>query len=614
MTRRRSPTAARALGFPFAAWLGGLALLVAVVGFAPVNRTQEARVLETAREMAAGPAVDWLIPKLNGRPRLRKPPGAYWASAVAFRVFGTGERVGRLPVVLAFGGTLGLTYLTARRLFGRRAALVATLALPGMWLAFKEGLLAETDGYATLGVTAAVYAILRAADVRSPLPVRPGRRREGGFDRRERLESPQPPSLTLPRAYTGEGTGWTHVVGVCLALTVLAKGPPAAFPVLFWVGLCAVRGQWRSLVRFVTRGGLLTAVVLAVPWFVYVARHSTAEGQLSEDLLNSADGGDHHGPPWQYVPLLFQATLPWTAVWGAGVWMAAGRLWRGRAAGRAAGVSAAGASAGFGRGVLLSIRHAADAPATGGLVTLLVWAAAVLVPLSCWGNKQFHYLLPVLPPTAILVGWAVAAAQRRRPWAKAAAVALAATAVLVAVVAGGATAALLRHPPPHATPNPTADLTLAGLWLSSVVLLALAVRAGRLRPTRELSAAAALLAFTAVFLGQAWVPATGGSPSRRTALRLLADYPAARFGVRGSELPVMSWSIRREVPALDAAAIAARPADLVVLDQQQADEGEPAVPDGYVEVRRFRQRENTLHAYVATGSPLAGPRVDVDVR
>jgi hypothetical protein len=38
---------------------------------------------------------------------------------------------------------------------------------------------------------------------------------------------------------------------------------------------------------------------------------------------------------------------------------------------------------------------------------LLLWAAAIFVPLCVWGNKQAHYLLPLLPPLMILVGWLV---------------------------------------------------------------------------------------------------------------------------------------------------------------------------------------------------------------
>src|SRR5689334_19732982 len=84
------------------AWLGVLILMLTMLGGPPVQRTQEARVLETAREMLAGEGLrDWLIPHLNGQIRLEKPPLAYWLAAVAFKIGGISESVGRMPFALS---------------------------------------------------------------------------------------------------------------------------------------------------------------------------------------------------------------------------------------------------------------------------------------------------------------------------------------------------------------------------------------------------------------------------------------------------------------------------------------------------------------------------------
>src|SRR5438132_1349654 len=81
----------------FALWVLSGALLLLFLSSAPVQRTQEARVLETAREMLGKDARDWIIPKLNGQIRLRKPPIAYWLSAVSFKLFGISAAAGRIP-------------------------------------------------------------------------------------------------------------------------------------------------------------------------------------------------------------------------------------------------------------------------------------------------------------------------------------------------------------------------------------------------------------------------------------------------------------------------------------------------------------------------------------
>src|SRR5206468_6249904 len=82
-------------------WIVSLVLLIALLSAAPVRRTQEARVLETAREMIGGGARAWLVPHLNGHVRLEKPPLAYWLAAASFKILGAGDFAGRLPNALA---------------------------------------------------------------------------------------------------------------------------------------------------------------------------------------------------------------------------------------------------------------------------------------------------------------------------------------------------------------------------------------------------------------------------------------------------------------------------------------------------------------------------------
>src|SRR5207245_6023933 len=82
-------------------WLLAAVPLLAFLGSSPVQRTQEARVLETARQMLGKPARAWLLPKLNGEYRIRKPPLAYWMAAGSFRALGVNELSGRLPTAIA---------------------------------------------------------------------------------------------------------------------------------------------------------------------------------------------------------------------------------------------------------------------------------------------------------------------------------------------------------------------------------------------------------------------------------------------------------------------------------------------------------------------------------
>jgi 4-amino-4-deoxy-L-arabinose transferase-like glycosyltransferase len=123
-----SPVAARSPAQPDrAGWWADSALLVLVcavlylpglwsVGLSTWHEAQRALV---AREMHA--AGEWIVPLINGRPYLAKPPLFYWCQLVLAPVFGgaTDERV--LRTAAALWGTLGVVaaYVVGRALARR---------------------------------------------------------------------------------------------------------------------------------------------------------------------------------------------------------------------------------------------------------------------------------------------------------------------------------------------------------------------------------------------------------------------------------------------------------------------------------------------------------------
>ena len=443
-------------------WVLGGAVMLATFWAPPLVRTQEARVLETAREMLGAPGRQWVIPLTNGAVRLRKPPLAYWLSAGAMAVFGVSTAAGRVPEVVAAWLTLGLTFAVARRLFGQRAALLAAGAMLGSRLFLKYALLAETDALAMALVTCGVWLILQIdgrmhgrmnvrlderPDARLdagrggewPLadPVLAGPRvRAGmagmagtagtagvaeavGVDRvGVRIETDTVPGIgTLP----GRGVGWRfHALAACVALAALAKGPPAGYLVLFLLFIAVLRRDGRVVWRFFTGGAIVTLVLLAVPWFAAVY-FSPDAGQLIDDAHNSVVGGSGHAASFlTYIPQLAQATLPWTIVWLAALLMCLPALLEGATRWRAARVPQTNVAAKAASSVDQAAEQGlpddsradarvGDAASTDarGLLVLAGWGGVILVPLCLWGNKQIHYLLPLMPATFCLVGWAL---------------------------------------------------------------------------------------------------------------------------------------------------------------------------------------------------------------
>jgi 4-amino-4-deoxy-L-arabinose transferase-like glycosyltransferase len=300
-----------------------LIIMLAFVGHPPVQRTQEARVLQTAREMLGG---DWLIPHLNGEIRLEKPPLAYWLAAIAFKIGGVSEGIGRVPFAAAAWLTVVLIYFAGRWMANERTGMLGGAVLLGMWMFSRHGRLAETDVLATLFVTASSVAIWR---------------------------------------------GWHRTSAAMIGATMMAKGLPAAFPLLFLIALAGATRDWKLLWRWTKSGAPLIALAIGTPWFIYAA--ATVGGEkFAIETERGLRGLQHANSPFQYFPQLFVATLPWSVAVIIAIVVAVQR-WR-------------------------QDEHAR---------ALLLWFCTIFVPLLFAGQRQLHYLMPSLPPLALLAGWLI---------------------------------------------------------------------------------------------------------------------------------------------------------------------------------------------------------------
>lgn len=272
--------------FLIGAWgVFGIMLLI-LLGHHDVNRAQEARVLETARQMLDADWRGWLIPTLNGEPRLRKPPLCYWYTAMSYRLFGVNEFAGRLPTLLIGWLAVGVTFLLARDIAGNRVptardlqrGFFAAVALATSFFFIRYARSAETDAPTMLGTAAAFWAILRSQ--------------------------------------TGSKQ-WLHLAAAGMALSALTKGPPAIYPLVFMAILSIAARSTALLRRFVTSGAVATAAVLSLTWWLYVVTQPAGE-QVADELRVIATGFNHFGLFYEYVPKLMGALLPWTPFYLAG--------------------------------------------------------------------------------------------------------------------------------------------------------------------------------------------------------------------------------------------------------------------------------------------------------
>ena len=325
-------------------WLIVIALCAVVffagLGRAPIGRIQEARVLETAREMLE--SRDFVVPRLNGQPRLQKPPLTYWLAAGGYLIAGDAS-AGAGRVYSAAAGTLGVLLLLAYGSFtGRSQAgfwAASILATSRLWL--RHARLAETDVLLSLAIAAALLAFFVAFDQTS--------------DAHRRI-------WVL--------AGWTGVAVACLA-----KGPAGllALPIAL---VCGTVHRGRSSLRVLFNPlGILLFLATVTPWFLLVTlREEGAPSVFWHEIAVIASGSVHG------YALLYSVFYYLLRVWpDFGPWSLLLPL-----------------------AVPAAIRAFRSDPLAR---CSALWVAVMFFQLQVVGSRQPHYLLPAIPGLALLTGW-----------------------------------------------------------------------------------------------------------------------------------------------------------------------------------------------------------------
>lgn len=287
---------------------------------------------------------DWIIPRYLGESRYFKPPLMYWCSATSALLMGWSEFALRLPCVLASVATWTIVAHAAARRSGRRAGYWTAVVGATSFGPNIAGKLMLADSYLLLFLSVAIVTWLDGI---------------GGA-----------------RRSTKAGC----VFWIAIGLAVLAKGP-AALAVLVPLGLVMLLTEPPSGTSIAGRLRCLwpgprwyLAPLIALPW--YLAAAATDWDAFKADFLavhflarltQSMEG--HAGFPGYY--LLTGLILLWP--WAGLVPSVLVTAWRDR-------------------------RHD---PMTR---RLLIWLIAPWPLFELIQTKLPHYVLPLFPPLAILVG------------------------------------------------------------------------------------------------------------------------------------------------------------------------------------------------------------------
>jgi 4-amino-4-deoxy-L-arabinose transferase-like glycosyltransferase len=315
-----------------------LALVVCSVAVRQPAPADETRYLAVAWEMWS--QGELLVPHLNGVPYSHKPPLLFWLIHAGWAVLGVGSLWPRLVPALFALATIGLTFRLASRLWPDRPR----VAIIAAWI------LTGSLGWAVLTTVLLFDMLVAFTTCWGVLSL-----------------------LSVDRS--GRQLGWI-AVALALASGVLAKGPVALLHLLPVALLGAV---WRDAEGQSTRTwfvGLVAAITGALAMVALWALPAAARGGavyadaiLWGQTTSRLTGAVAHPRAWYwYLAALTLVLFPWL-LWPP--------LWR----------------------ALGGVRRGCRDP---GVRLCLAWLLPVLAALSMIGDKQPHYLLPVLPAFALV--------------------------------------------------------------------------------------------------------------------------------------------------------------------------------------------------------------------
>jgi hypothetical protein len=253
----------------------------------------------------------------------------------------------RLPALLAAGLTVFAAAELGRLLLGRIAGAATTGVVTATSMLFLDfARLAAPDTYLALWVTAANLLLARAIFMR------------------ER---------------------WLGCcgAGLCIGLAFMSKGPVALLQTLAPVAVFILIDRWRRPAdeRVPLRhwlASILTGVILflgvAMPWPLLMLARVPGVTQIWLGEVTRVDAADPRPDRW-YASLLFvRHFMPWTLWFLLGLFGVAGSLWR----------------------------------KERSRVDLAFWLFVVPVAvMACFSERKPRYILPMIPPGAVLAAWAV---------------------------------------------------------------------------------------------------------------------------------------------------------------------------------------------------------------
>jgi len=284
---------------------------------------------------------NFITPRLNFVKYFEKPVLLYWMNAANFMIFGENEFAARFaPALCAVSGAFTAALL-GTLIFGIRAGLLSGIITSLSLLYFAIGTINSTDMPLSFFMTLAL-ASFYAGHIRK--------------DRR-----------------------WYILFYAASALGLLTKGLIAVVlpgAIIFWYIIFT--RKWKLISDILYIPGIIIFFAISVPWFYLVCKDNPDFFYfffIREHFLRYATKiADRYEPFWYFLPLIPAGLMPWTGFFFA--------LFSKKSV----------------------VRTPADGKAKDANIFLLAWFAVILIFFSFSNSKLIPYIVPCMPPLAILIG------------------------------------------------------------------------------------------------------------------------------------------------------------------------------------------------------------------
>lgn len=296
---------------------------------------------------------NYITPMLNYVKYFEKPVFLYWMNAASFHIFGQNEFAARIGTTLCALAGAGVTAWLGTLIYGLHTGALAGIILLTSLLYFAVGTINITDMALSFFLTL-TFASFWAAQ-------KSGNRR------------------------------WYLAFYFGAAMAVLTKGLigfvlPGAV-ILFYI---LITKKWKLFYEPLYVPGIILFFAITVPWFYLVCRDNPDFFRfffIQEHFLRYTTKMHHRYEPfWYFIPMIPAGVMPWTAFFFA----------------------------------LFSKKSVVRSPETpekrDAVIYLLLWFGVIFLFFSASDSKLIPYIVPCLPPLAILMGADMERMARDRAW------------------------------------------------------------------------------------------------------------------------------------------------------------------------------------------------------